>query len=116
VNSPFLKQTENEIVKASLEYLQARNIPAIRMNVGAVRFADKDGGGRNFVRFGTRGMSDILGILPDGRALAVECKTVNGKLSDFQNEFLNAIRRNNGIAIVARSVDDVELGLKEAGF
>lgn len=115
MNSPFLKQTENEVVKASLEYLRARNILAIRMNVGAVRFADKNGR-RNFVRFGTPGMSDILGILPDGRALAVECKTINGKLSDFQSEFLDAIRRNNGIAIVARSVDDVELGLKEAGF
>ncbi|MDR0411958.1 MAG: VRR-NUC domain-containing protein [Treponema sp.] len=111
----FLKQTENEIVKASLEYLQARNIPAIRMNVGAVRFADENGR-RNFVRFGTPGMSDILGILPDGRALAVECKTANGKLSNFQSEFLDAIRHNNGVAIVARSVEDIESGLKEVGF
>lgn len=115
MNLPFLKQTESEIVKASLEYLQSRGISAIRMNVGAVRFADKNGG-QNFVRFGTPGMSDILGILPDGRTLAVECKTANGRLSGFQSEFLDTIRRNNGVAIVARSVEDVELGLKEAGF
>jgi hypothetical protein len=54
-----------------------------------------------------RGVADIIGLLPDGRFLAIEVKTPQGKLSPYQKEFLNEILNNNGLAIFAQSIDDV---------
>ncbi len=54
-----------------------------------------------------KGVADIIGILPDGRFLAIEVKKPGGRLTELQKEFLNAVRHNNGVGIVAYSVDDV---------
>ena len=59
----------------------------------------------------TRGVSDIIGIYK-GRPLAIEVKTAKGKLSEHQERFLTRWKNEGGIAIVARSVEDVEQGLK----
>ena len=53
------------------------------------------------------GVSDILGILPGGRLLAVEVKTNRGRVSPLQQLFLDAINRYGGLGFVARSVEDV---------
>ena len=58
-----------------------------------------------------KGVADIIGIY-NGRPLAIEVKTVRGKLSEHQERFLTRWRNEGGIAIVARSVEDVEQGLK----
>lgn len=60
-----------------------------------------------------RGCSDILGALPDGRILAIEVKKPSGELSREQIVFLENIKANNGIAFVARGIEDVTLNLKE---
>ncbi len=60
--------------------------------------------------FKLKGVSDIIGIF-DGKFLAIEVKTEKGKLSEHQVEFLDRVRENGGIAIVARSVEDVEQAL-----
>ena len=57
-----------------------------------------------------KGISDILGIY-EGRFLAIEVKRPGGRLSQYQKEFLKRVRDEGGIAIVARSVDDVIDGL-----
>lgn len=62
------------------------------------------------------GVSDILGIFPDGKFLAIEIKTVNDKLSIEQLDFLENIKKKNGISIVARSVDDVLKVLQEENY
>jgi hypothetical protein len=54
------------------------------------------------------GVSDILGILPDGRFLAIEVKSARGKPSDDQRTFLQSIKDNGGIAFVARTLEDVK--------
>lgn len=54
--------------------------------------------------FAIRGTSDILGILPDGRFLAIEVKNKQGKLSQAQLEFIRVIQANHGVAFVSRSV------------
>lgn len=64
----------------------------------------------------TPGVPDILGIyrLPGetaGRFLGIEIKAPRGKLSSAQEQFLNIIREQGGIAILAYSVDDVIRGL-----
>lgn len=53
-----------------------------------------------------RGVSDLIGIAPGGRFLAVEVKTERGRLSAHQERFLEQVRRHGGIAFVARSMDD----------
>jgi len=58
-----------------------------------------------------RGVSDIIGILPDGRFLAIEVKREGNKLTEWQKWFLNEINMRKGVGIVAYSVDDVETRL-----
>ena len=53
-----------------------------------------------------KGGSDIIGIAPDGRFLAVEVKTARGRVSPEQQRFIDAVNKAGGIAGVARSVQD----------
>lgn len=50
------------------------------------------------------GVADILGILPDGRILAIEVKTIKGRPSEEQLRFLTNIQNSKGIAFISRSV------------
>lgn len=98
---------ESDVVRSCLEYLKIRGIFAWRQNAGVIPLAN---GG---VRFsGLRGVSDILGILPDGRFLAVECKSAKGKTSEHQDAFLDQIAGNGGVACVVRSVEELAEDLK----
>ena len=73
-----------------------------RNNVGALQ--DKTG---RLVRYGLcKGSSDLIGICPDGRFLAVEVKTSTGHVRPDQVLFIDAVRSKGGRAGVARSVDD----------
>jgi hypothetical protein len=55
-----------------------------------------------------KGISDILGILPGGRFLAVEVKSKTGRLSPEQKAFIGAIQNEGGMAFMARSVEEVK--------
>jgi hypothetical protein len=99
---------EGAVVKACLDYLEIQDIFAWRNNTGALR--DR----RNrLVRFGKTGSADILGILPSGKMLAVECKDRYNTLTDEQKKFLTEISHNGGCAIIAWSVDDLIKGLQQ---
>jgi len=52
------------------------------------------------------GSSDIVGIAPDGRFLAIEVKTPTGRPTKEQLRFIEAVRNAGGIAGIARSVDE----------
>ena len=58
------------------------------------------------------GVSDILGILKDGRFLAIEVKSAKGRISPHQQLFLNEITARGGLAFVAKSVEEVVAQLK----
>jgi hypothetical protein len=105
------KTPEGTVKAACLKYLKRRGILAWNNPTGAVRIAlDR------WLRFGLKGSSDILGILPRGRFLAVECKVPNGRLSPEQKQFLDEIRGFGGLAVVAKSWTDVDRALREAGY
>lgn len=54
-----------------------------------------------------KGGSDIIGIhKPTGRFIAIEVKGKRGRVTKEQENFINAIKSANGIAGVARSVED----------
>jgi hypothetical protein len=64
---------ETRLVRATLELLHNLGYPAWRNNSGVGRFGDPDG--RRFVRFGSRGATDVLDCIPPtGGLLAVELK------------------------------------------
>lgn len=106
------KRTESTLVRAILDYLELRNIMAFRVNTTGVFDPTR----KVFRKFsGRRGVSDIIGVF-NGRFLAIECKTDEGRVSQDQQEFLDDVQSHRGIAIVARSVDDVERVLTEQSW
>ena len=53
------------------------------------------------------GGADVIGVhKPSGRFLAIEVKTATGRVSKEQENFIRAINKSNGIAGIARSVQD----------
>jgi len=101
---------EGAVLRAVLDYLAIRHITAWRINTGA---AQTESG--RFIRFGVPGMSDIIGILPGGRFLAIEVKSAKGAATEAQLIFLAEIAKAGGLAFVARSVEDVIDHLKGVG-
>lgn len=112
-NAPAHRTNERHEAAALVEVLQAlRGNPAVawveRQNTGAAKV-----GGR-FIRFGWRGCSDLIGMLKDGRLLAVEVKAPGGRLRPEQAEFLSLVRRFGGVAFVARNAAEVIASLSES--
>lgn len=105
---------EKDVVKVCLEWLNYSGIFAWRNNTGA--FTINDGGRKRFMRFSIKGASDIFGILPDGKFLAVECKGEKGKLSIDQEIFLNQVNGRNAVGIVAHSLDELIKSLEKYGY
>jgi hypothetical protein len=102
-----MKTPEGAVVKACLDYLTLYGAYVWRNNTGALR--DKKD---RPVFFGKVGSSDIIGLLPGGRFIAVECKVPGGRLSEHQIGFLQDIERMGGLAVIARSVEDLEKSLR----
>lgn len=104
--------SESGIVTACLQLLAVRKVFAWRCNNTGIWDAAK-GIYRKFG--GLPGVSDILGVLDDGRFLAVEVKTSTGKLRDDQRTFLDAVQKRGGLALVVRSVADLDRALTFEG-
>ncbi len=100
---PSRKVSESMILKACLHYLTIRGVECWRANTGAMKIPGSD----RFVRFGKKGMPDIQGYMPDGRAFFCECKSATGKLRPEQVVFLERAERCGCKCVVARSVDDL---------
>ncbi len=64
-------------------------------------------GPRRFVRFGEKGMADVLAFTPHNTVMWIECKATNGKQSDNQKEFAKEVESFGHIYILAHSVDEV---------
>ena len=96
------KRSEQDLVKACIQYLTMIGCDVWRQNQGATKI------GKRFVRFSHRkGISDIIGVAPGGLFIAVECKMPKGKATPDQLKFLESVRTHGGIGILAYSVDDV---------
>ena len=85
---------ETFLEAAILDYLTLRRIPAWRTH--SARFPPV-----------TPGVSDIIGILPGGRFLAVECKAPGGSCSSAQSAFIGTVRNAGGVAVLAYDLVDV---------
>lgn len=111
MNATLPKPSEAEIQKAILELLAYRRIFRFRVNQQGVPTHRNDGSWRPSP---TRGVADILGILPGGRFLAIEVKRPGGKLTQEQALFLSLVNANGGLGFVATSTRDVEERLTKA--
>jgi hypothetical protein len=100
--------SEAEILRAIMQLLKRhpRVAQCWRINSGTFAERNRDGSTR-YIRANTaKGMSDIMGVLRDGRTLAIEVKSRTGRMRPGQEEFLASIRAAGGVAGVCRSVDD----------
>ena len=105
---PSTEPSESEILRAIMVLLKRhpRVAQCWRQNSGTFAERNRDGSMR-YVRANTaRGMSDIMGVLKDGRTLAIEVKSRTGRMRPGQEEFLQTIRAAGGVAGVCRSVED----------
>jgi len=93
---------ELNIQRLIMVALTERGCTVWRNNTGALK--DPDG---RLVRFGLCvGSSDIIGMTPEGKFLAIEVKTRTGRLSDQQRKFIDHVNARGGIAGVARLPQD----------
>ena len=100
----IIGHTENNVKTEVMDYLDSLGIYHWRNNTGR----------RGKVNYGYIGSADIIGLLHDGTLLAVEtkCKT---KQTKSQKEFQRNIEDNNGLYILAFTLEDVKKGLAEGG-
>lgn len=78
-----------------------------RMNSGAGKLQYGNAKASQFIRFGFPGCPDVLGQLPDGRALGIEVKRPSGKLTADQDAFITRANKHGALMFVARSGADV---------
>jgi len=97
---------ETKIVADTLRVLQLHGVFCWRNNSGVARI---DG---RWVRFGAPGSPDIIGVLPGGRFLGVEVKTLVGKESDRQREFRERIESSGGVALVVHNTGEMLAKIK----
>jgi hypothetical protein len=112
---------ETDIVRACLDWLALHRIKAWRMNNTGI-FDPVKKIHRSF--HGLRGVSDILGILPQrvrladgseetfGNFLAIEVKKPGEKARADQEVFLQEIREKGGIGLCVHSLRELEEQLR----
>ena len=101
---------ESKLVRACLEFLELKGWYAFRVNNMGVYDPTR----KVYRTFsGTPGVADIIAVR-FGRFLAVECKTKTGVQSAAQKTFQCNVEANGGVYVLARKVDDLDDGLKEA--
>jgi len=95
------RRNESPLVNACLQVLKLRGIAATRHQCGHIYMA-----GRH-INLGESGWPDIIGYMPDGRFLGIECKVGDGKLSGAQRQRGADIAQSRGVWAVVRSVADL---------
>lgn len=65
-------------------------------------------------KYGLTGSADIIGILNDGRFLAIEIKSGNATQSKEQKNFEAMIKKFGGVYFVVRSAEDALKMLTES--
>lgn len=95
---------ERDIQKVILQYLvMVKRYFCWRNNTGG--FRDKRD---HFYQFGKVGSGDIFGLTHEGKFFSVEIKSRKGKVTEHQIAFINSVNASNGIAFIARSLEDVQ--------
>ena len=102
-------QIEQGIQAAILALLRAYRIKCWKNNTAGIFVKARN----TYIPSHAPGVSDILGVLPGGRFLAVEVKASKGKVSPHQQQFIDSINQEGGLAFVAHSVEEVQQKLHD---
>ncbi len=113
-NNKFVYTNENPLITHVLGTLGNIRIKAWRSNTTGIYDVKKKKWKKLHNQL--KGVSDILGILHDGKFLAIECKTKNTARSKEQVDFINDINNTNGIGLFAKSIEDVLEILDTKGY
>lgn len=98
------------LTRAVTDYLTAAGVYHWRNSSGGMYAGTADGRGR-YVKFGQPGVSDLCALV-NGKFFAIEIKAGKDQLRPSQVKFLEDIEAAGGVAVVARSVADVESAVK----
>ena len=97
--------TEEHKIMNEIRLGVADECVTFRANVGKVKTPD----GRYFDTGLPVGFSDLFGVRKsDGKAVFIEVKTSKGRVSEKQQNFINAMKENNAVAGVCRNIDDAK--------
>ena len=113
---------EGAVLRACLDYLKLSKIAAWRINTMGTPIPSQPG---RFRPAPSVGIADIVGIgeaqyiggkgPPIPVPLAIECKAAKGRQSPAQAVFAKSWEKAGGVYIIARSVEELRLKLREAG-
>jgi hypothetical protein len=104
---PLAYRPETEVQKSITEALALHRV--VFTVTDASRSYAKDGSVRQKVR---TDWPDVSGVLPGGRAIFIECKTLTGKASLGQLAMLERLKKQGAVAFIARSGFEVHQVLK----
>ena len=95
---------EKYVVVKCIAWLRSRHIVCDRNNTGVGQI-----GSSGIYAYGIKNGGDIIGIMPDGRHLEVECKRSNGgRLSAGQQQRMKKVREHNGLYFVIHGNAELE--------
>lgn len=104
---------EKDIENFILNYLNSKNIFCWKNQSVGIFDPKRKIYRKSNNNFHINGVADILGVMPNGKILAIEVKSRSGKLSQAQKTFLLNVKKQGGVAFVARSISKVMFELKE---
>lgn len=110
MEAPVVKETsEAKVVKQVLLSLSQEFWPGLfwRQNAGKVQTANG-----YWVELGPEGIADIVGFLPSGQIVFVECKRRSGRQRKSQVTFQSAAEKGGALYVVARTGEQAVEGIK----
>jgi hypothetical protein len=101
---------ESDLVRAVLQLLALRKIPAWRQNAGVVKV------GKRLIRLGPAGSPDVVAVIPPaGRLLACECKAKGGRLRPAQRAVRDNLTAAGAAYLVITDIRDLDKALAGLG-
>lgn len=99
---------EKDVLAQCLTWLRMKGIIANRNNVGSGQMGES-----GFYSYGIKNGGDIIGLLPHGRHLEVECKAgKGGRLSAGQQQRMKDILGHNGLYFVIHGIEELKYFMK----
>lgn len=98
-----LKESEADIQKTILEYLEIKRTFHWRQNSGSMKVPNTN----RFIRFGIVGAPDIF-VVKNSKVYALEVKSAKGEQNDNQLKFEVDLTKAGGLYYVVRSLDEVK--------
>lgn len=108
------KESEAGLKKALVQLLELKGWLVLRFNSGAHVVPATLTVARKFIRYGPKGMSDLLALKAGRPALFIEVKAKRGRLEESQKDFGRNVLAAGHCYLIVRSVDDLLAALESS--